>query len=130
MLTTDNPDKLGPEGVVVHCDQLTVDQMLLPIGGKRYFELEALGNTVVEGTTFTARGAAITYNEAKDWLILKGDGRNDAELFQQKEVGVEASQFTAQEIHYWPKTKRVNVINARALQINQPSIIQPKKPGG
>ena len=130
MLTTNNPDKLGPEGVVVRCDQLTVDQMLLPIGGKRYFELEALGNTVVEGTTFTARGAAITYNEAKDWLILKGDGRNDAELFQQKEVGVEASQFTAQEIHYWPKTKRVNVINARALQINQPSIIQPKKPGG
>jgi len=51
-------------------------------------------------------------------------------LFQQKEVGVEASKFSAQEIHYWPKTKRVNVINARALQINQPPNIQPKRPGG
>ncbi len=130
MISTDNPDKLGPEGVVVRCDQLSVIQMLLPIGGRRYYELAAMGNTFVEGTTFTARGAAITYNEAKDWLILKGDGRIDADLFQQKEVGVEASKFSAQEIHYWPKTKRVNVINARALQINQPPNIQPKRPGG
>ena len=55
MLTTDNPDQLGPHGVTVRCDQLSVAQMLLPVGD-RAIELEAEGNTVVEGTTFTALG--------------------------------------------------------------------------
>ena len=91
MLTTENPDQLGPDGVVVHCDQLSVVQLLLPVGGRRLVELVADGNTVVEGTTFTARGSRITYSEAKDLLILKGDGRSDAELFQQPQPGAEAS---------------------------------------
>ena len=57
--------------------------MLLPVGGRRAVELEALGNAVVENITFTARGNRITYAEAKDLLILEGNGRSDAELLQQ-----------------------------------------------
>ena len=83
MLTTENPDQLGPRGVTVRCDQLSVVQMLLPVGGRRAVELEALGNAVVENITFTARGNRITYAEAKDLLILEGDGRSDAELWRQ-----------------------------------------------
>ena len=54
MLTSENPDQLGPQGVIVRCDQLTVVQMLLPVGGRRAVELEALGNAVAENVTFRA----------------------------------------------------------------------------
>ena len=90
MLPADNLDQLGPHGVTVRCDQLSVAEMLLPVGGRRSFELEARGNAVVESNTFTALGQRITYDEAKDLLILSGDGRN-AELFRQLQVGASAT---------------------------------------
>ena len=49
MIESDNPEQLGPGGVVAHCDQLSVTEMLLPVGDRRAIELEALGNTTVEG---------------------------------------------------------------------------------
>lgn len=115
-LNTDNPDKLGPAGVVVRCDRLSVVQMVLPIGNRSSVELEALGNAVVENTQFTARGHRVTYDEAKDWLILRGDGRNPSELFEQPEPGAPRSEVKALEIHYWPKTRRVKVTGAQSLQ--------------
>jgi hypothetical protein len=120
LLATDNPDQLGPDGVTVRCDQLWVGQMPSPIGGPPSVELEAHGNAVVEGTTFTARGNRIAYNEVKDMLILEGDGRNDAELFRQMQVGAAPEQTTARKITFWPKTKRVTVEDAKTLQIGQP----------
>ena len=120
MLTTNDPDQLPPQGVVGHCDQLSVVQMLLPVGDRRSIELEALGNAVVEGATFTARGNRITYAEAKDLLILEGDGRNNAELFRQLQPGAPTDKQAAQEIHYWPKTGRLNVIGVQSLQFGQP----------
>jgi hypothetical protein len=127
MLTTDNPDKLGPNGVVISCDRLSVVEMLLPVGGRRAIELEALGNTRVDGTTFTATGNRITYAEAKDLLILQGDSRSDARLFRQLETGAERSEAAAQEMHYWPKTKRLNIIGAQSLQIGQPPNVNKQR---
>ena len=94
--------------------------MPLPVGDRRSIELEALGNAVIEGTTFTARGNRITYTEAKDLLILEGDGRNNAELFRQLQPGAPTDKQVAQKILYWPKTKRLNVIGVQSLQFGQP----------
>lgn len=120
MLATTNVDQLGPQAVALLCDQLSVVEMPLPAGSQRSLELDAQGNVRVDGSTFTATGNRITYDEAKDWLILKGDGRNDARLFQQPEAGAERSEVAAQEIHYWPKSKRLNVVGAQSLQLGQP----------
>lgn len=119
MLPVENPDVLGPKGVTVRCDQLSVAEMSTPMGNRRSVELEALGNTVVEGTTFTARGNRITYAEAKDLLVLEGDGRSDAELFRQPLPGVPTSKAAARKILYWPKTNRVKVDGARSLELSQ-----------
>ena len=119
MLTSENPDQLGPQGVTVRCDQLTVVQMLLPVGGRRAVEVEALGNALVENTTFTARGNRITYAEAKNLLILEGDGRGDAELFRQLQVGAQATKATAKKIWYYPKTNQLNIDGAQSLDIGQ-----------
>lgn len=118
-LATDNPDRLGPNGVTMRCEQLSVVEMPQPLGNQRAVELDALGNAVVEGTTFIARGNRVSYSQAKEMLILEGDGRNNAELFQQPQPGAPATSLPAQKIHYWLKTKQVKVIGAQSLQIGQ-----------
>ncbi|MCD4728195.1 MAG: hypothetical protein K8R46_11065, partial [Pirellulales bacterium] len=118
-LTTDNLDALGPDGVTLHCDRLSVVEMSTPTGNRRSVELEALGNTVAEGTTFTARGHRITYAEAKDLLVLEGSGRGYAELFRQLKLGTPPSRVAARKILYWPKTKRLELIDAQSLEIGR-----------
>ncbi len=119
ILPTDNPDALGPDGMTLRCDRLSVVEMSTPTGNRRSVELEALGNTVAEGTTFTARGHRITYAEAKDLLVLEGSGRSYAELFRQLKVGTPPSRAAARKILYWPKTKRLQLIDAQSLQIGR-----------
>ncbi len=118
-LDVDNPDALGPDGVVLHCDRLSVNQMDTPVGDRRAIELEAAGNTVVEGNTFTARAIRMTYTEAKDLLVLEGDGRTDAELFRQQQIGGPTSKAAARKILYWPSTKQIKVIGAKSLELSQ-----------
>ncbi len=118
-LTPDNPDALGPDGMTLRCNRLSVVEMSTPTGNRRSVELEALGNTVAEGTTFTARGHRITYGEAKDLLVLEGDGRGYAELFRQLKLGTPPSRVAARKILYWPKTKRLELIDAQSLEIGR-----------
>jgi len=103
---------LDDRGAVISCDRLTVAQMAVP-GGEPALELEATGNTVVEGRTFMARGARVSYAQSKDLLILEGDGRNDAELFRQLTLGGPTNRTAAKKIHYWPKSKRLNMDGIR-----------------
>ena len=78
------PERLGPQAIVLHCDNLEVNDMS-PVSGSSggNLELTALDNVIAEGTSFTARSARLTYTQAKELLILEGDGRSDAELFKQ-----------------------------------------------
>ncbi len=117
-LDTANPETLGANGAVMHCDRLTVTQMTDPLGGKPGIELVADGNTVVEGTSFTARGVRISYAESKDLLILEGDGRTDAELFRQTQVGGQTSRAAAQKILFWPKSRRLKIDGARSFELS------------
>ena len=117
ILSTENPDALGPQGITLRCDQLSVNDMPLPTGNGRAIEFEALGNTIVDGTTFTARGHRITYTQAKDLLILEGDGRNDAQLLRQQKPGLPQSRLAAGKFLYWIKTQQWDISGARSLEI-------------
>jgi len=128
MLDPDQPDGLPPDGVVMHCDRLSAVQMATPTGEGRAMEFEAYGNTVVESSTFTARAIRITYAEAKDLLVLEGDGRSDAELFRQQWIGGPTSRAAAEKIFYWPKTNRLKVAGARSLEMENFSFGDPDKP--
>jgi hypothetical protein len=120
MLTTNDPARLGPDGIVAHCDELSVVQLLLPVGDRRAIEVAAQGNAVVEGTEFTAIGHRITYAEAKELLILEGNGLSEAKLFRQLTAGAERTEFAARKISYGIRTKAVKVEGAQSLQIGQP----------
>jgi hypothetical protein len=119
-LTSDDPAALGPSGAILNCDQLTVREMnssgsVSPTRGP--VELEALGNTLVEGETFTARAHRLTFTEEKDLLVLEGDGRTDAQLFRQPRPGAATTQAAARKIMYWRNTNRVEVDDARYFDL-------------
>ena len=120
-LESDDPAVLGPDAVVLQCEHLTVNDMSPASGSgpSAGAELTAVGNVVAEGTTFTARAARMTYNQAKDMLVLEGDGRTDAELVRQMAPGSTADRFSAQRIIYFPKRREVKVGGFRSMQSQQ-----------
>jgi len=117
-LNPNDPDGLGPRGVLLNCNQLSVAQMPLPTGDGHAVEMAAEDNVVVEGQTFTARAPRMTYADAKQLLILEGNGRTGAELYRQEHVGGPFSEFLAQKILYWHSTGQVHVEGARSLKSN------------
>lgn len=119
-LESDDPNRLGPQSVVMRCENLAVNEMS-PVSGSSggNLELAALDNVIAEGSNFTARSARLTYTQAKELLILEGDGRSDAELFKQEREGLQASRFAAQKILYFLKTGQVNADGVRSLDMNQ-----------
>jgi hypothetical protein len=129
-LDVDDPDALDPDGVLMSCDRLSVNEMTTPDGKDHTVELAADGNTMVEGSrgTFTARAARMTYAEAKDLLILEGDGRSDAELFHQPRLGGPTAKHAARKIFYWPRTRRLRVQGARSLQLDRLPTRNPATP--
>ena len=118
-LPSDDPHALGPRGIVMNCDRLSLRQTLRPNGAERAAEFEAAGNTIVESAAYTARAIRMTYSEAKDLLVLEGDGRSDAQLFRQQQIGGPMARAAAQRILFWPGTNRLKVDGARALELSQ-----------
>ena len=119
MLTATDPQRLGPNGVVAQCDQLTVAQTLTPNTRLSSIWLEALGNAKVEGVEFTALGKRITYDQAKAMVILEGDGRNYAELYREVHPGAARTPIPAQKMWYSLKTKQVNLVDPQSFEIGQ-----------
>ncbi len=108
-----NPDELGPDDWLMNCDLLTVRQMnpnpTAVDPQHRPIELEAEGNTEIEGDVFTAHAHRMTYTEAKDVVLLEGDGRNKAELYRQAHPGDETAHTEAKQILYFRSSDQVSI---------------------
>ncbi len=115
-LSTDAP--LRNNDVLLSCDQLTVAQGTLPTAGQPMLDLLAQGNTYVEGQTFTARGDRVSYAQSKELLVLEGTGRTDAVLSHQTRIGAPRSETAARKILYWTRTGRVEIDDARYLDLS------------
>ena len=111
---------LPPRVVTISSDVLGVGQAPPAPGQKRSsIEMAAGGNVLVEGESFTARSARLTWSEAKDLLVFEGDGRSDAQLYRQAKVGAATSSASAGKILYWRAINRVDVDDARFLDMDQ-----------
>jgi hypothetical protein len=110
---------LGEQGILMTSDAMQVAQMLGPAGSPPAYELHAEGNTRVDGRVFTARAHRISYTSEKDLLVVKGDGRTDAELWYQQKGAATHSYQAAREFWYWPKTGNVKVEDARVIDLQQ-----------
>jgi hypothetical protein len=111
---------LPPRVVTISSDVLGVGQAPPAPGQQRSsIEMAAGGNVLVEGESFTARSARLTWSEAKDLLVFEGDGRSDAQLYRQVKVGAATSSASAGKILYWRAINRVDVDDARYLDLDQ-----------
>ena len=116
------PGGLPPRAVGISSDMLSVGQSPVSPGQRQTaIELAAGGNVLVEGETFTARSTRLSWSEAKDLLVFEGDGRSDAQLFRQERVGGPTSSASAGKILYWRALNRVDVEDARFLDLDQVS---------
>lgn len=116
------PGGLPPRAVSISSDVLSVGQSPVSPGQRQTaIELAAGGNVLVEGETFTARSTRLSWSEAKDLLVFEGDGRSDAQLFRQERVGGPTSSASAGKILYWRALNRVDVEDARFLDLDQVS---------
>jgi hypothetical protein len=116
-LDDDNPETLGPHGVVLRCDQLAATQLAAAGSNARAWGLEATGNALAEGQSYTARATRITYDQAKGLLVLEGDGRADAALYVQDRPGQRPTAQQSRRILFWPATRRFTLEGFRALEI-------------
>jgi hypothetical protein len=120
VIDPDAPGGLGERGFEMTCDALTVTQMPRPDIDANYAEMLAEGNAFIEGTTFTAAGQRLTYDQFKDLLVLEGadpatpgTGRSLAELTFQQRPGGPRSNLTAARMQYWPASNRYKLDGAR-----------------
>jgi len=113
------PGGIPARAVAVSSDSLAVGQSLQQVGRRGAIDLQATGNVLVEGDTFTARSGRLSFSEAKDLLVFEGDGRSDAQLFRQLQVGAPTSSASAGRILYWRSLNRVDVDDARYLDLDQ-----------
>jgi hypothetical protein len=67
------PETLDPRGLVMTSDQLRLTQMVL--GTRRWFELLATGNVLVEGRELTVQAPRVGYASDKEVLTIEGQGR-------------------------------------------------------
>ncbi len=115
ILATKTED-LGPTGAHMESDALTVTEMALS-KAQKWVELEATGNVVVDGKSFTARAARIGYTSDKDQLVLEGDGRKDAEFWHQAAPGSQHSYTAAGKIRFQRKTNTLEVDDGKSLTL-------------
>jgi hypothetical protein len=120
-LDPDDPEGPGPDEILMDCNRLKVAEMPVPLEDHRAVELEAEGNVLVEGRsrTFTARAHRVSYDDAKQLLILEGKGWTDATLYLQEHTGTPPSTIPARKILYWISTGQFQLIGPRSLNLNQ-----------
>lgn len=109
MINPDLVSALDEDIVLLDTDMLQVAESGQRTNDRSPIELKALGNVLVEGKTYTARAHRVSYTQAKDLLVVEGDGRSDAQLFRQRALGAEAARATARKIFYWPGSGRMHV---------------------
>jgi hypothetical protein len=114
-LETEPQDGFAEGQLLLSSDRLTVAE-IGPRGpqDETPIELAAIGNAMVEGDKFTARGWRIAYARAKQLLILEGDGRNDAEFWRR---GSTAPDAAAQQIRFWQNENRLDYSQGRYLNL-------------
>jgi lipopolysaccharide export system protein LptA len=108
----------GARGVFMTSERLTIAQAPGVVAGQTSMELDAAGNAEIEGLNFDgqsffARATHLKYSQAKDLVILEGDGRTDAELSRQERIGAPVNSTQSRKILYWRTTGRVQVDDAQ-----------------
>ena len=126
-------DRPNQQGLLLSCDRLQIAQPLTGLGGLRTMELSADENTEVEGqntdgTYFAAQAARLAYSEAKDLMILEGDGRSDARLWRWEHPGGPRSEAVFRKIFYWRSTNEASIDGAQMVDFSLLPTLPEQRP--
>lgn len=117
----DEPASLGPEGIVLDAQTLTVREMPSRVRGQRgWFELVARGNVLTEGAQFVAVAHQATYSQDKDQLVLEGDGTSPAEISYTAVAGGPRRETRVDKIIYAVTQRSVVFSGAHSMSIDLP----------
>jgi hypothetical protein len=106
---------LGPEDISLVADQLIVAQLPTDSRSPPSMDLRAIGNVIVEGQQFTARGHRVSYDQGKDMMILLGSGQTDASIAVRQEERPTWSETLGREIQFRPSTRQIRFNDVRQL---------------
>jgi uncharacterized protein YndB with AHSA1/START domain len=136
-LDPQRPDLLGDQSIILTSRRLAVADMGDVVGEDNAIEVEATGNAHIRGRKFTASGARVSYINAKDQLVLEGDGRTKSTLVLQRHSGAAPRELSAKKIIYNPRTGQFSLqefeLNIRDLQLSdrsQNSRVRNSRPTG
>jgi hypothetical protein len=120
-LDADKPATLGPDGIVLDADQLTVRQMPPRVRGEQgWVELVGQGNVVAEGAIFVAVGHRAMYSQDKDQLILEGDGQSPALLTYTPVPGGQRSTTRVARLTYSLGKQHIQINGTSPINIEAP----------
>lgn len=113
---------LGTGGFELASDRLHLAEIPSADNPKNsHHEIRASGNVQVRGERFTAKGHELSYDDGKDLLILRSDGRGYATVTEHGGGGsTEAATF-----YIRPKTKEIKTSSLRSLEFG-PLSTKPK----
>jgi hypothetical protein len=117
--------QIGKQEVRFRSDELHVRQVPGVQPNTSDIELQAVGNTDVDGQAFSARAHKLTYVQGKDQLVFEGDGRSVAELYQQSLPGGSRNHFRASRLEYRVSTGEAEVSKGQFLELGQ--TLTPRK---
>ena len=121
-LDIDSPSGLGPDGMLLTSETLTVIQAPAANQSTRPLELIAQGNATAEGTVegreFTARAPRMTYAEAKDLIVMEGTLHVDAQLWLETPLGNPGPDASALRILFWPTRNKIQVEDSHHFDLS------------
>ena len=98
-------EELPEQGLLLGCDTLTMLQNGRPNTPNSGMEFIAQGNTTIDGRQFTATAERLSYEQAKDLLVLEGNERSGAQILHRDAQGERRS--VARKLQYQPRTNRL-----------------------
>jgi hypothetical protein len=113
---TIDEDNLPKDGGWMRCNRLQLTQHPETKKQKPYIEMEATGNTELDGRSFHAIAHLVTYDESKGLYVLNGDGKRDAKIWHEKTPGAARSSVAAQRMEFIPALNDLKIDRASGGQ--------------
>lgn len=110
-----DPDRLPEDGLSIACGQLKIASRKIENGSSTQ-ELVAERGVRVRAKQFHALADRVSFDEAKDLLIL--EGTSGATLYRQRVPGGEFEPVRAKRIWFWRRDNRVRFDGTESIQIN------------
>ncbi|MCS7167985.1 MAG: hypothetical protein RMI91_12255 [Gemmatales bacterium] len=109
------PERLPEDALNLSCGQLKITSRKVDNGSTAQ-ELLAEQNVRVRAKQFHALADRVSFDEAKDLLIL--EGANGATLYRQRVPGGEFEPVRAKRIWFWRRENRVRFDGTESIQLN------------